>query len=368
MIIAVDARELAGKPTGVGRYLASLLREWSTLPEAARHRFIVFAPEPIAVPEGLDARTRVVPGHGGFAWEQIRFPSALRKERPRPDVLFAPGYSAPVLAARIPTVVTIHDVSFFAHPEWFRPREGIRRRWTTWAAARTARIVLTVSQFSGAEIERLLGVPSSRVRVTMNAVNRLDAAGNAGNGDMPERGPLVLYVGSIFNRRRVPDLIAAFGDVAAAIPDARLEIVGEDRTYPAEDLAGAVERSHARDRIRLRSYVTDDELAELYARASVFVFLSEYEGFGLTPLEALARGVPPVVLDTPVAREVYKDAALYVAPGDVAGTAAAITTLIADSLERRHILGRAAGILEEYSWPRLARETLEAIEAAAGGA
>ncbi|RPJ82648.1 MAG: glycosyltransferase family 1 protein, partial [Acidobacteria bacterium] len=268
----------------------------------------------------------------------------------------------------IPIVVTIHNLSFFGHPEWFRRREGIRRRWTTWAAARKARTVLTVSRFSGSEIQRLLGLPAARVRVTMNAINRLEAAGSGTDGELPERGPLVLYVGSIFNRRRIPDLISAFGDVLASIPDARLEIVGEDRTYPAQDLAGAVERSPARGRIRLRSYVSEDDLAALYARASVFVFLSEYEGFGLTPLEALARGVPSVVLDTSVAREVYQDGAVYVAAGDVGGTAAAIRTLIGDSPERIRILGQAASLLEQYSWPRLASETLDAITAAAGGA
>ncbi len=90
-------------------------------------------------------------------------------------------------------------------------------------------------------------------------------------------------------------------------------IVGDNRTWPRTGSAGggggARRRRHESN---LRSYVPDAELASLYARAAVFVFLSEYEGFGLTPLEALRAGVPIVVLDTPVAREVYGDAAVYV--------------------------------------------------------
>ncbi len=106
------------------------------------------------------------------------------------------------------------------------------------------------------------------------------------------REPLVLYVGSIFNRRRVPDLIAAFALVRERVPDARLDIIGENRTFPHQDIEALCRASGAGDRIRVRSYVEDAELAEAFRTASVFAFLSEYEGFGLTPLEALARGVP----------------------------------------------------------------------------
>ena len=88
----------------------------------------------------------------------------------------------------------------------------------------------------------------------------------------------------------------------AEVADARLAIVGDDRTWPPVDLR-AVAAAHAvADRVRFANYVSDQELAELYGTASVFAFLSEYEGFGLTPLEALSAGVPVVVLDTPVAR------------------------------------------------------------------
>ena len=104
--------------------------------------------------------------------------------------------------------------------------------------------------------------------------------------------------------------------VAASRPDVTLELVGENRTWPRQDLDAAI----AAQRRRRTAFVSgraipDGELAGLYAQASVFVFLSEYEGFGLTPLEALANGMPAVVLDTPVAREVCGDAALLRRPG-----------------------------------------------------
>ncbi len=132
----------------------------------------------------------------------------------------------------------------------------------------------------------------------------------------------MLFVGSLFNRRRLPDLIAAFARATTALPDARLVIVGDNRTWPRQDLQrrrrGA--RRHGADGVP-QLYPGRHAGLALRPRASVFAFFSEYEGFGLTPLEAMAAGVPPVVLDTPVAREVYGDAAFYVQPGDIAGAA-----------------------------------------------
>ena len=113
----------------------------------------------------------------------------------------------------------------------------------------------------------------------------------------------------------------------------------------------------------LKPYVSEEELASLYSRAAVFVFLSEYEGFGLTPLEALSAGVPIVVLDTPIAREIYGDAAWYVAPdSDVRGAAAAIRTLLEDAYSRERLLRAAPGILGRYSWNAAADATLAGIE------
>jgi glycosyltransferase involved in cell wall biosynthesis len=177
------------------------------------------------------------------------------------------------------------------------------------------------------------------------------------------REPLVLFVGSVFNRRRLPATISAFAAATASRQDARLVIAGADRSYPALDLSGLAAEAGVAGRIELKHYVSEDELTSLYSRASVFVFLSEYEGFGLTPLEALSAGVPIVVLDTPVAREVYGDAAWYVsAEQDVRDASAAIRTLLTDEASRARILQQAPAVLARYSWDQAADATLAGIE------
>jgi glycosyltransferase involved in cell wall biosynthesis len=172
-------------------------------------------------------------------------------------------------------------------------------------------------------------------------------------------------VGSIFNRRHVVDLIRAFAAVARRRPDASLDLAGDNRSFPHEDVADAIDIQNAGDRIRWHQYVPDLELAHLYQSARAFAFLSEYEGLGLTPLEALAAGAPPVLLDTAVARESCGAAALYVRLGSLKPISDAIEQILFDEPTRARLLAAAPGVLANYNWSRAGRETLSAIEQAA---
>jgi glycosyltransferase involved in cell wall biosynthesis len=356
MRVAIDARELAGRPTGVGRYLAELLREWRD-GVAARHELVLYSHRPPPDPEP-GWPVRVVPGSGGARWEQWEFARALGRDKP--DVLFAPGYTAP-LACPAPVALAIHDVSYFAHPEWFTAREGLRRRQITAWAARRAHVVLAPSAFSGREIVRFTGVPESRVKVVYLGVREV-AASSA------PRQSSVLFVGSLFQRRRIDVLIDAFARLAAEHPEVHLDIVGENRTVPRVDYTAQVAALGLGGRLSVRHWVDDETLATLYAQATAFAFLSEYEGFGFTPLEALAHGAVPVVLDTPVAREIYGDAAVRLTDGPhlVEALAAALGGLLADPAARTPYLAAAPTVLASYRWAETAARTWRYLEEAAG--
>ncbi len=351
-------------PTGVGRFLAQILAAWKQMPDAAAHEIILLAPE----------------SGGGTLWEQLHLPRLVRSAGA--DVLFAPGYSGPLFCP-VPMVVAIHDMSFAAHPEWFSWREGARRRTCVRLAARAAARVVTISEFSKREIVTRLGIDSSKIVVAYPGISDVGRASQARPADPkgPPRMPndpasslsraartfqvretqTILFAGSIFNRRHVPELIAGFARLARARPDVRLEIVGDNRTWPHIDLDEAVRATGVADRIHVRSYVTDEELRALYATASAFVFLSEYEGFGLTPLEALAGGLPVLLLDTPVAREVCGSAASYVPRPDPGLIEAALRTLLFDESERTRILAAAERVLARYSWEDCARRVLDVL-------
>lgn len=363
MRIGIDGRELAAARTGVGRYILNLCREWAAAPAAAGHEVLVYAATGAVADElpapgpGARLEARTVPGTPGVWWEQTALARAAAGDRL--DVYFGPAYSIPLRLAA-PAVVTLHDISFAVHPEWFGWREGVRRRWLARQAASRAARVVAVSAFARAELIREFDLDPARVALVYDAVD--PPPGPAPLRDGP---PLVLYVGSLFNRRHLPTLIEAFAQVVRRRPDARLAIVGADRTHPSQDLAAHAERAGVADRVGLHGHVSDGELAELYRRAHVFAFLSEYEGFGMTPLEALAAGVPAVVGDTEVAREVCGDAARFVPVDDPSAVAAEILRLLDDDALRANLLARGAARLERFTWRRTATETLAVLEQAA---
>jgi glycosyltransferase involved in cell wall biosynthesis len=360
MRIAIDARELSGRATGVGRYLLQLLLAWSRMPEAQAHEFVLCATPPIQVHlPSLHVKVMTGRPSHGTRWTQATLPLLLRHAGA--DVLFAPAYEAPI-ATSVPTVLSIHDVSFAAHPEWFGPRERWRRRLLTLASAHRAHRILTFSEFSKREIVRYLHVAAHQVEVTHHGVTRLPPSpsgfSTASDPNDPN-DPITLYVGSIFNRRHLPELIDGFLRLSARRREGRLEIVGENRTRPHQELEALV--APPDDRVRVRSYLPDVELAGLYRRARAFVFLSEYEGFGMTPLEALAAGVPVLVLDTPVSREIYGPAALYLERPDPALIELGLERLLYDEAERARVLEAAEGVLARYSWDECAARTLRAL-------
>lgn len=356
--VGVDGRELFGKPTGVGRYLAEILRQWGA-DASWPHRLTIFAAtSPTANLRALHpgASWQVEDDRrAGTWWEQTRLPRAAR--RAGLDVLFAPAYTAP-LRSPCPFVVAIHDLSFFAHPEWFAPREGWRRRWLTRRAATRASAVITLSEFSAHELVHWTGVDRARVSLAPPGVPARIATARK----RPSRS--VLYVGSLFNRRHISELIESFVEVVRRVPDAHLQLVGDNRTYPRLDPATLARDRGIASSVHWSAYATDAELSAFYADAGAFVFLSDYEGFGMTPFEAMAHGVPVVMLDTPVAREIQGPAASLVTL-DPAAIATAIVRLLEDADARAALVSAGDERLTHFSWSRSAGIVRDALTRAA---
>ncbi|MFO7301270.1 MAG: glycosyltransferase family 1 protein [Acidobacteriota bacterium] len=357
--IGVDGRELTGQATGVGRYIRGVLRAWTEMP--IRHRVLVFVPElpqSELMAELGSSIEWITTGAGArpITWEQWHLPKAAAAAGV--DVFFAGAYTAP-LRLHCPFVLVVHDVSYFAHPEWFAPRERWRRQVLTRYSVRRAARVLTVSAFSASELQRYLGVPADRIALAPGGAPAAQPSAPAGSE------PVVLYVGSLFNRRLIPELLGGFAEATRTIPTARLVMVGDNRTYPRIDPLQVAQSLGVTGRVAWHTWVSDVELDRLYTSARVFAFLSTYEGFALTPLEAIARGVPPVLLDTPVAREIYDGAALLVPP-DPPAIGKAICTLLSDGPVRDAVVARGAELLSRYTWTATAVTILDELERAAG--
>ena len=180
MRIGIDARELCGRPTGVGRYLGGLLSQWAVDDDARRHEFVLYAPEAPwpspSTPAGF--ATRIVPGprrHLVGAGPA----AARRRDGPSRRAVCA-GVHGAARCAR-PTVVAIHDLSFVAHPEWFRPARRHPAALADAASARKARAVITISEFSRRELVERLGV-AGRTDSRHSARGSTDSARHDGPG------------------------------------------------------------------------------------------------------------------------------------------------------------------------------------------
>jgi len=365
MRVGIDARELSGRPTGVGRYLRSLLRRW---PEPADELLLYFnGPPPAQLPP---SPARVLPrgsarASRGLLWQELDLPRAAANDAL--EVFFAPAYACP-LRLRLPRVTTVHDVSFFHHPQDFAPGEAARRRLLVGASLAVSARVLTVSDFSRRELLAVDPGLQPRLRVTPEAADEdLPPAPprDVARARLGLAGPMLLTVGSIFNRRRLPELLRALGRLAPRFPGLRLHVVGDNRTSPRLDLPALARGLGLAGRVAFDGFVDEAALAARYAAADVAVFLSEYEGFGLPALEAATRGVPLVVSDRPALSEVFGGAALTVDPGDVVAIAAAVERVLREPALREDLVRRGHELAARHSWSDTALGTRAALREAA---
>lgn len=367
LVIGVDACELQGRPTGTGRYLRNLLRAWTG---AGRDRVVAYLNGPAPADAVLHHPAVTVREVGrsavrGLAWQQVRLPDAAAADGL--DVLLCPAYTCPLRFSR-PRVTAVHDLSFFALPEAFTWLDGVRRRTLVAASVRASARVLACSDFTRREIAHHLPEAAARVRhVALGADDDLPSGPPraAARAALGVRGPLVVTVGSILNRRRLPELLQAVALLRPRFPDLRLDVVGDDRTHPALDPPSLVARLGLEGAVHLPGFVDDAALAVRYAAADAAVFLSDYEGFGLGAVEAMARGVPVVASRDPSLGEVCAGGARLVDGRDAFAVAQALGGLLGDSRAHVEAVAAARACASRYAWADTAERTRAVLAEAA---
>jgi glycosyltransferase involved in cell wall biosynthesis len=291
-----------------------------------------------------------------LAWEQIGLPRRLRTA----GVAVHHGlhYTMPE-RSHLPAVVTVHDCTYFDHPEWHQPAKVRFFRRAIQVAARRAAVVICVSEATAARFTELCQ-PIAPVVVAHHGIDRdrfrlVEPVPGADADALSQLGidanrPLVVFVGTIEPRKGVASLVAAFDRVAETNPDAMLVLVGQPGWGHELD---ALATARHRDRVVVTGYVPDAVVPALLRRATAVAYPSLDEGFGLPAFEALACAAPLVTTTgTPMAG-IAGDAALLVPPGDVDALAAALGTLLGGDpdVERRRQAGLLAvsGLTWEHS-------------------
>jgi glycosyltransferase involved in cell wall biosynthesis len=346
-IIALDARCIGTRKTGDSTYWKGLVHGLFQINSELRFLLFSNTARPTGIPESERLRWIELKGRSSRWWSLATFPLAARQMGA--SVLHT-QYNVSPLAVN--PVTTIHDVSFFAGPQWFKPRDRYLLRTLVPRSARRAKQIITVSHFSKSEIERFIPGTGEKVRVTPLALNADISPMERGKArtlvekDFSLSGPYLLTVGTQWPRKNMR-LAVESADLLPESLSHRLVLTG----HP-----GWGEGSHG-GRLLTVGYVSELQLAALYGAADLYLVPSRYEGFGLTLLEAFACGCPVLSSAGGSLPEVAGDAAAIESTWDSSHWANTISELLGDSSKLRALREKGLSRVQSFSWEETARLT-----------
>ena len=354
--ITVDARMIGA--SGIGTCIA----EWLPRLIAARPEidFVLIGPGPMlaALPWTRAPNARVIEFDAPIysMKEQIALPRRVPR---RTDVLWSPHYNIPV-AWRGRLVVTIHDLAHLALPEFVG---GLHRRayarFMFDRVSRSADAIMTDSEFSRAEFERLVGVRRAEPQVVHLGVDR--GWFEIPPSPSPHAQPYLLYVGNLKPHKNLSRLLQAFEQLAPRI-SCDLLIIGKNEGFLSGDAGARAAAERLAPRVQLLGALPQELLQRYVSHAEAVVQPSLYEGFGLPPLEAMAAGCPAIVSRAASLPEVCGDAALYFDPLDSGSIAEAIVRLLHQPELRATLRCRGLERARHFTWDRSATAVLTVLE------
>lgn len=367
MKIAIDVHSLGTQAGGNETFYRQLLEGLAA--DKSANRYDLFYTHPAA----LNDRN----GDPRFHFERIPHNPLLRicgalprlLKSIKPDV-FHCQYILPPLT-KTKSVITIHDLAHEHFPESFHPVEAARMKKLVPWSARRATHVLTVSDFSAADISKRFTISREKITVVYQAPSQ-DFKPRDKNtcqehiakvyGIQP---PFILYVGRIQSRKNLPRLVEAYSRVSKRGVVAKLVIVGK-KDWQAKQLMEKIRQLGMENSVVFPGYVPLDDLPLFYNAAELFVFPSIFEGFGLPVVESMASGLPTITSFGSSLEEIAGDGAMLVDPFDVTSIANALGKVLTDSDLRQQLIARGLARSAHFERGMLANKTLEIYRSIAG--
>lgn len=357
MVIGIDAREAAGKPAGKGRYVQQMLKH---LPASApEDRFLCYIGS--EVPDltlRKNAEWCEISG-AGLKWHR-NVASAAGKEC---DVYFSTTSYVTPQFLKIPFVMTVYDLVTFKGFAVPQKRARLIERSTLSRAVKRARRVVSISQSTADDLVSML--PGARGKVSVTTLAADDRFGPRPTEEivrirkayaLPES--YVLSAGTIEPRKNIARLLEAYSSLPADLRKEHGLVLAGKRGWQTDEIFQTLKRVRQTIPVRYLDFVSDDDLAVLYAGATLFCYPSLYEGFGLPILEAMQSEVPVLCSNASSLPEVGGDAVAYVDPLSVSDIASGMAEALQDT-DRRHRLASAGRKRAElFSWGKTARQTI----------
>jgi glycosyltransferase involved in cell wall biosynthesis len=373
MNIAFDARSLTLYKTGIGKYTENLARYLEKLDSNVN--LYLYSNRDIIIKKENNVETAcardLIGKYNSSLWFQFSLPFYLNDQSGNKIDLFHGTMAMLPLAVRMPTVVTIYDLVLEKFPETMYWKNWLSLKTLMRISARKASKIIAISENTKKDIIDYFGIDEEKIRVIYLGVDsQFSPQPDPNEADALEKYNLtdgyILSVGTLEPRKNFHRLINAYKMVASSGQKTpKLVIIG-GHGWGNEELGKVVRESGLDERVILAGYVPDEDIPVLYRNASVFVYPSLYEGFGLPPLEAMACGTPVITSNLSSIPEVVGDAAILIDPYNTAEIAQAIASVLKNEGLRDSL--RTSGLVRSklFNWEKTAREThslyLEVIE------
>lgn len=360
MIIGIDGNEAnVDKQVGVSVYASRLLEHFHAAANADL-RFVIFLKKPVHphMPLENDFFEYKVIGPP-YGWSQLALPLHLRFQK-NIDVLFTPAHYAP-RNIKIPSVVTIHDLSYFYYPDDFLKRDLYKlKNWTEYSINNAARLI-AVSETTKKDIMKFYNIPSERISMIHNGFEKPKTRTFRSLPHDLDSHPFILNVGTLQPRKNIATVIKAFAKFRKYYRNYKLVIAGKTG-WLYDDLFKLTSELDLLDYVIFAGYVPDDELASYYRKAFCYVTASLYEGFGIPVLEAMSYDCPVISSNTASLPEVGGDAALYFNPKSSDDLVKSFVKLAKDKKLRDLLVEKGKERIKQFSWGQCSNQTLEVLK------